>query len=249
MTTSHIGEHPGEHRERGGVDREPLNDSNNGPVRPRERLSALGPTALSDAELLAVIIGGGHAEARARELLQHLGGLVAVSRATVHELCAVHGIGLACATAVRAAFEIARRVEQARLPLGRVLNNPHAVSRFVRASLRGATQEVFWVIGLNARQHVCRVAEVGRGTVARVSVHPREVFAPLLRSGAHTCILAHNHPSGVLSPSREDIDMTQRLCRAAEILGIVILDHIVVTDSDYCSMSESGLMPSVLQAS
>ncbi len=210
--------------------------------RPRERLTIFGPSALSDVELLALVLGGGHAVPRAIAVLQSCGGLDAVSRASAHELMAADGIGTASATAICAVFELARRLERLRLPVRKRMADVRDVARFVRASLRGATQEVFWVIGLDARQQVCRVAEVGRGTVAHVAVHPREVFAPMIRSGAHTCILAHNHPSGVATPSPRDIEMTQHLCRAADILGIPVLDHVIVTDTGCCSLSEAGYL-------
>jgi len=205
-----------------------------------------GPSALSDVELIALLVGGGHAMARALSLLQKVGGLMGVRRAMAHELTACKGIGEASAAAICAGVELARRVSLFHEPVRAALKNPEAVARYARTSLRGATQEVFWVIGLDTRQRVCLVQEVGRGSVAGVVVHPREVFRPLIRAGVHTSIFVHNHPSsGDCEPSSEDIEMTARLCEVGGLLGIPVLDHLIVTDSGHCSLAQRGYLPHV----
>ncbi|MGB1013192.1 MAG: RadC family protein [Nannocystaceae bacterium] len=215
-----------------------------GCLRPRERLFVFGSGALSDVELIALLVGGGHAMPRALTLLQKVGGLVGVGRAMAHELTACKGIGEASAAAICAGVELARRVSLLHEPVRASLSNPDAVARYARTSLRGATQEVFWVIGLDTRQRVCLVREVGRGSLAGVVVHPREVFRPLVRAGVHTSILVHNHPSsGELEPSNEDLEMTTRLCEVGLLLGIPVLDHLIVSDNGHCSLAQRGCLP------
>ena len=211
--------------------------------RPRERMLVLGPPTLADLELVALVLGGGHALRRADLLLRAVGGLGGLARALPQELAALPGIGEASATALCASVELARRLERLSLPCERPLGDPEAVHRFAQATLRGVAQEVFLVIGLDARQRVRLCREVGRGTVAAVQVHPREVFSPLVRAAAHAAILVHNHPSGEVEPSHADIELTARLCQVGWTLGIPILDHLIVSDGARASLCELGLMP------
>lgn len=211
--------------------------------RPRERMLVLGPSTLGDGELVALILGGGHSMRRADLLLRALGGLGGLAQALPQELAELPGIGEASATALCAAVELARRLERITLPCERWLGDPEAVHRFAQATLRGAPQEVFLVIGIDARQRVRLVREVGRGTVASVQVHPREVFRPLVRAGAHAAIVVHNHPSGEAAPSQADVDLTLRLCEVGWTLGIPLVDHVIVTDGGRASLCELGLMP------
>ncbi|MCA9661088.1 MAG: DNA repair protein RadC [Myxococcales bacterium] len=211
--------------------------------RPRERLLVLGPSTLADAELLALVVGGGHAVERATLLLRTLGGLAGISEAIPHELQRVPGIGEASAAAIVAALELSRRLARLQLPCRAPLRNADALRRFARATLRGATQERFLVIGLDARLRVRTVREVGLGTIAAVTVHPREVFRPLIRAGAHSTLLVHNHPSGDAEPSRSDLELTERLVDAGWLLGVPVLDHLIVSDRGCTSLVEAGLMP------
>lgn len=211
--------------------------------RPRERLLVLGSASLADVELLALVLGGGHALERATLLLRTLGGLQGVARALPQELLRVPGIGEASASSIAAALELARRLGRLHLPCRQPLRDAHALRRFARAALRGADQEVFMVIGLDARLRVQVVREVGLGTVAAVTVHPREVFRPLIRAGAHSTLLVHNHPSGEPKPSRADIELTERLVDVGWLLGVPVLDHLIVSDGGETSLVESGLMP------
>ena len=180
--------------------------------RERERLAMLGPEALSDAELLALVLGGGRSTERATRLLQWVGSLRALGGALVQELVAAPGIGAASASAIVAGFELSRRLETTRLPWAEALREPQDVIEFVRARLRGATQEQFEVIGLDARQRVRLVRRVAMGSLSQVDVHPRELFRPLMRAGMHACVLVHNHPSGDAEPSAADIELTHRMC-------------------------------------
>lgn len=211
--------------------------------RPRERMVAFGPAALSNVELVALLLGGGRSEQRALALLQQVGGIAGLLRCVPHELLAAPGVGEASATAVCAAVELARRIGQLEMPFESSIHGPEDVRRFVRAALRGRSQEVFVVLGLDSRQRVRLVREVALGSVSHVEVHPREVFRPLVRAGSHSVILVHNHPSGELRPSPSDLRITGRLVELGELLGIPVLDHLIVTDDGVASFVGLGLLP------
>jgi DNA repair protein RadC len=210
--------------------------------RPRERMMVFGPAALSNVELVALLLGGGRSEQRALSLLQRVGGIGGLTRCLPQELMATPGVGDASATAVCAAIELARRVGQLEMPFESAIRGPEDVRRFVRSYLRGRPQEVLMVLGLDSRQRVRLVREVGVGSLDHVEIHPREVFRPLLRSGAHAVILVHNHPSGEAQPSARDLLLTRRLSHTGELLGIPVLDHIIVSDTGSTSLVGSGLL-------
>ena len=214
--------------------------------RPRERMLLFGPTALADVELIALLLGGGRSLQRAQAVLEAVGGLGGLSRACAHELREISGIGDATATALAAAVELKRRIDRIELPWGRRLQSPREAEVFLRSLLHGASQENFVIVGLDARQRVRMARTVGVGTLSRVEVHPREVFRPLLRAGMHSCLLAHNHPSGDASPSEADVVLTERMVRVGLFLGIPVIDHLVISDSGFVSMAELGLLPHVL---
>ena len=211
--------------------------------RPRERMLAFGPTALSNVELIALLIGGGRSEQRALGLLQQLGGIHGLVRCVPAELLEVAGVGEASATAICAAVELARRIGQLEMPFESSIRGPEDVRRYLRASLRGRSQEVFLVLGLDARQRVRMVREVALGATAGVEVQPREVFRPLVRAASHSALLVHNHPGGELRPSAADLKLTQRLVELGELLGIPVLDHLIVTDEGMSSLAGLGLLP------
>jgi DNA repair protein RadC len=214
--------------------------------RPRERMLLFGPAALADVELIALLLGGGRALQRAQRVLDAVGGLDGLSRACAHELREVPGIGDATATALAAAVELKRRIDRIELPWGRQLRSPRDAEAFLRSLLHGAAQENFIVLGLDARQRVRLARTVGVGTLSRVEVHPREVFRPLVRAGMHSCLIAHNHPSGDATPSEADVLLTERMVRIGLFLGIPVIDHIVISDSEMVSLAELGLLPSEL---
>jgi DNA repair protein RadC len=177
------------------------------------------------------------AAAIAASLLSRAGGVVALSRASPHELAQVLGVGAARAARVTAAFELGRRAlesEQHRHSLA----SPEDVYRLLTPRLAGLQQEVFFVIGLDIRNGLIDIVEVARGTVASVEVHPREVFRPLIRMAAAGVVLVHNHPSGDPTPSFEDVELTRRMQAVGELLGIPVVDHVVVTDRAYRSVRE-----------
>jgi len=212
--------------------------------RPRERLLLFGPAVLSEVELVALLLGGGRSLRRAQAVLDGIGGLAGLSRACAHELRELPGIGDAGATALAAAVELKRRIDRVELPWDQPLVTPRDAEQFLRSILHGASQENFLVVGLDARQRVRLVRTVGVGTLTRVEVHPREVFRPLIRAGMHSCLLAHNHPSGDASPSEADAQLTERMVSVGQFLGIPVVDHIVISDHGFVSLAELGLIPS-----
>ncbi|MDH3212709.1 MAG: DNA repair protein RadC [Myxococcales bacterium] len=215
--------------------------------RPRERLAALGPEALSDAELLALLLRTGDRSADALSLasalLERHGGLEGLARAGGREISALRGVGPAKSATVSASLEIGRRLAARRLPAGSVIRGPEDVYRHFHPSLRLVPHERFLVLLLNGRHRLLRQEVVSQGTLTASLVHPREVFRPALREAAAALILVHNHPSGDPTPSPEDREVTDRLAKAGEILGVRVLDHVVVAEHGYCSLREEGWLP------
>jgi DNA repair protein RadC len=211
--------------------------------RPRERMLVHGGEALADVELVALVLGGGRSLERATAVLDHIGGLSGLATACSHEIGRAPGIGQASAAALCAVVELGRRIAGRELPYAAALRSPDDVVGYARSVIGMATQEVFMVLGLDARQRVRIVRRVGMGSLAQVDVHPREVFRPLVRAGMHSVILVHNHPSGDADPSDADLTLTQRLAEAGRLLGIPVLDHLVVAGADSVSLAKLGLMP------
>jgi DNA repair protein RadC len=213
-----------------------------GAERPRERVLALGGERVGDRELLAVVLGTGiagqDALALADALLTAAGGLRALARASPRELMRVAGIGEARALRIAAAFHLGRRaIDLARAAAGPIVS-PADVWARLRPRVAGLAQEVFLVLGIDARNHVLEEVEVARGTLTGVDVHPRDVFRPLIRMAAAGGVVAHNHPSGDPTPSGEDLELTRRLRQAGELVGIPIVDHVVLGDDDFVSIAE-----------
>lgn len=220
--------------------------------RPRERLLRLGPEQLSDVELLAILLGTGSRGQSvievARDLLHHceakepgagLRALLHLQSADRKEL--VKGLGQAKLCQILAALHLGMRAGAT--PLKRVdLSNPRAVFEFLAPRMSHLTREQFHVILLTAKNHVIDVECVSEGTLTASLVHPREVFQSAIRRSAHAVIVAHNHPSGDPSPSREDQEVTRRLVQAGRLIGIEVLDHLVVGQGRYTSFRERGLL-------
>jgi DNA repair protein RadC len=214
--------------------------------RPRERLLAYGGERVSTAELLALILGTGipgrSATALAQHIIQSIGGVAALARAAPRELVNIPGIGQARAARIAAAFHLARRALEAALAEEDHIEDPIELYDRLRLRLSGLPQEVFVVVALGPRGVILEEIEVARGSLTSVDVHPREVFRPLIRLCAAAGVVAHNHPSGDLRPSPEDVAVTYRLHEAGEVLGIPILDHIVIGAAGYTSIyRELGL--------
>jgi DNA repair protein RadC len=213
--------------------------------RPREKLLAQGGAGLSDAELLAVLLGSGSrgkdAVQLGRELLSASGGLAALlNRAEPARRAA--GLGPAKQARLLAALELARRCLGEQLKQIPALQNPRDSGAYLRARLRDLPYEVFGCLYLDNRHRVLAFEELFRGTVDGASVHPREVVRACLRHNACAVIFAHNHPSGVAEPSAADRAITQLLRQALELVGVRVLDHLVIGMGAPVSMAERGLL-------
>jgi DNA repair protein RadC len=209
--------------------------------RPRERVWQRGVQAVGDEELLAIVLGTGTRDRPvgvvAAELVRDVGGMVAVSRASPRELAQVDGIGAANAARIAAAFELGRRAIESEARRA-TLSHAEDVYRIVEPRVAGLQQEVFLAIGVDIRNGLLDVVEVGRGSVYGVDVHPREVFRPLVRMAAAGAVLVHNHPSGDPSPSAEDVALTRRLRAVGDLIGIPVVDHVVIGAHGFRSVFE-----------
>lgn len=212
--------------------------------RPRERLLHTGTGTLSASELVALVlrtgIPGWPATRLADELMQRFHSLRGISLAGAAELRRVPGMGPAKIASLRAAFELGSRVVRAPLIPGQKLDSPEQVFSHFGVRLRHSRQEFFFALLLDSRHRLIGEVEVSRGSLNQSLVHPREVFAPALRESAAAILVLHNHPSGDPLPSREDHEVTRRLARAGEILGIRLLDHVVIGAESYASFARSG---------
>lgn len=216
--------------------------------RPRERLSRLGPDALSAAELLALLIGRGipgkSAMSIGHELMSRFGNVKAVSEATIEELSTIKGIGRAKAVQLKACFELSKRQSLEVERPGHVdIRNPGDVAKVVRAGIKDKAKEHFKLITLNTRNRITGISTISVGTLNASLVHPREVFREAIQRAASTVVLAHNHPSGNPEPSDDDIALTRRLCESGRLLGIEVIDHIIVAARDeFVSFKARGLI-------
>jgi DNA repair protein RadC len=214
--------------------------------RPRERLLAQGPQALSDAELLAIFlrtgVQGSTAIDLARRLLSEFGGLRELLAASRQRLCVTKGLGPVKYAQLQAALELGRRHLEAGLRRGEALTSPQQTRDFLQAALRGHTQEVFACLFLDNRHRVIGFEELFFGTIDSATVHPREVVKRALYHNAAAVILAHNHPSGVAEPSRADEQLTRQLQSALALVEVRVLDHFIVGDGAMTSFAERGLL-------
>jgi len=213
--------------------------------RPREKLLTRGSAALSDAELLAVLLGSGSrgkdALALGRELLANAGSLGALLGRPDQQIRA-GGLGPAKRARIAAALELARRSLAEQLQEKPSLGNPRDSGDFLRARLRHLPYEVFGCLYLDNRHRVLAFEELFRGTVDGASVHPREVVRACLQHNACAVIFAHNHPSGVAEPSAADRAITHELRDALRLVGVRVLDHMVIGSGEPVSMAARGLL-------
>lgn len=213
--------------------------------RPREKLLSRGCVALSDAELIAVLLGSGvpgkDAIVLGRELLTSRGGLGALLADPVGSV-ALRGVGPAKRARLIAALELARRALAEQLIDRPTLGNPRDSSDYLRAQLQHLPYEVFACLFLDNRHRVLAFEELFRGTIDSAHVHPREVVRACLRHNASAVILAHNHPSGVPEPSAADRRLTHELADALRLIDVRVLDHLVIGHGDSTSMAALGLL-------
>jgi DNA repair protein RadC len=214
--------------------------------RPRERLLALGPASLADAELLAILLRTGSkgrsAVDLARELLGRFGSVSALLEAGAGDAGATPGLGAAKLAQLKAALELARRALKEEISTRDALASPRAVRDYLRLALAGLEQEVFMVLLLDAQHRVIASEELSRGTLTQTSVYPREVVKCALRHNAAAVIFAHNHPSGVAEPSHADEILTRSLKSALALVDVQVLDHFIVAGTRIMSFAERGLL-------
>ncbi len=213
--------------------------------RPRERLATFGPDALSTPELLAIILrvgsSRGSAISLANQLLSHFGSLKAIAKATVSELSTVAGVGTAKAAQIKAAFELGKRLATASDERP-VLTSPELAANLLMERMRYHDKEHFEALLLDTRNRLIAIRSVSIGSLSSNVAHPREVFHEAVAHSAASIIVAHNHPSGDPTPSKEDEALTRRLVQAGEILGIAVLDHLIIGDGRWVSMKAQGRM-------
>jgi len=211
-------------------------------ARPRERLAARGAGQLTEAELVAILLGSGVRGASALEvagaILRAVDGVAGLLRATPAELVRHAGVGPARATLIVAALELGRRALAARPPRGQRVAGASEVWTYFRGRLAALEVEEFWALTLDVRHRVQGEHFLARGSLTGVEIHPRDVFRPLIRQAAAAVIFCHNHPSGDPAPSRADIELTARLREVGELCGIPVLDHVVVGWEGYASLAE-----------
>ncbi|MEO0075481.1 MAG: DNA repair protein RadC [candidate division WOR-3 bacterium] len=215
--------------------------------RPRERLKRFGAEALSQQELLAIIIGRGSPNKSvltiAQDLLVKFKNIQTISQATVEELSQVEGIGEAKALQIKACFELARRQDLNKdVLLENYLENSKSVIELIQNQLKDKTKEHFKLIMLNTRNKVINIADISTGTLNASLVHPREVFIEAIKHHSCAVILVHNHPSGEAEPSNDDLKITKRLKEAGNIIGIEVLDHIIIGKDNYFSFKDNQLI-------
>ncbi|GGY24180.1 RadC family protein [Paludibacterium paludis] len=212
--------------------------------RPREKLLLSGPQSLSDAELLAIFLRTGRrgvtAVDMARGLIREFGSLSALFRAPAVRLESLPGMGRAKAAQLVASRELAARALAERLRQDSALEDPEAVRDFLRLAIGPKDREVFLVLCLSAQNRVLAVEEVFKGTLTRTPVYPREIAKLGLLHNASSVIVAHNHPSGVATPSNDDIHLTRVLKSALKLVDIELLDHFIVTQGGCTSLAEHG---------
>ena len=218
---------------------------------PLGRLQARGAGALTTAELLSLLISpatgrkkanGTTPEETASRLLGHLGSLRALAALSPKELMDSCGLGVASAARVAAVVELARRFTEEDVRLAETLSGAEEAYRFLKPRLRDLPHEVFSVIFMNQKHGVLAYRELFRGTISASSVHPREVVKEVLKENAAAVILAHNHPSGHVSPSPDDLRLTEDLKALLRHLDVRVLDHLIVGGNGYFSFAREGLL-------
>ena len=211
--------------------------------RPRERLLDFGPGVLSDAELLAVLLRTGRpgrgAVTEANALLLEAGGLSELARWGSSELLAVAGIGPAKASTLLASLELGHRVAKSRLRDAEILGDPEVVGEYLVRRMQVERREIFGFLTVDGRHRLIRSHEHSLGTRTQAPVDPAELFRRALGDGAAGVLLYHNHPSGQLEPSNDDIELTRRLVGAGRVIGVAVHDHVIVGCGRWLSLRRS----------
>ena len=215
-------------------------------ARPREKLLARGPGALSDAELLALLLRTGlpgkNALQMGQELVDTFGGMAGLLHTPAEALKKIKGLGPAKRAEIVAVLELARRALASQLQEKTMFSNPQAIRDYLQLQLGSRDHEIFAVLFLDTQHRLIVLEEMFRGTLTQTSVYPREVVVRALALNAANVVLAHNHPSGTAQASRADEAITQTLKAALALIDVRVLDHFIVTATEAVSMAELGLI-------
>lgn len=214
--------------------------------RPRERMLQFGAHALSNAELLAILLRTGTYSESAvhlgQKVLKEAGGLRQLVDLSIEQLMKIKGIGAAKALQLKAGIELGRRLARTTLEEKIVIRSPQDVANLLSEELRYLQKEHFVCLFLNTKNHVIAQETLSIGSLNASIVHPREVFRAAIQRSSASLICVHNHPSGDPTPSPEDVQMTRRLVDAGQLIGIDVLDHIIIGDRNFVSLKEHGLI-------
>lgn len=215
-------------------------------ARPREKLLSRGASALSDAELLALLlrtgIQGKNVVAMAQEIVDSFGGISGLLHADAKSLKSIKGLGPAKQAELQAVLELSRRALAQQMTQQPIFDTPKTLFDFVRLQIGSKPYESFLVIFIDATQKLIAFEELFRGTLSMTSVYPREVAIRALHHHAAGVVLAHNHPSGEVKPSQQDMALTSRLKAALGLLDIVVMDHVIVSQERCFSMMAEGVL-------
>ena len=216
--------------------------------RPREKLIRWGAAALSDTELLAILLRTGTSSVSVLHLAEEVlakyqdKGLLAIMNVSPQEVASIHGVGLAKAAAIVAAVELGRRLSAKAAQKQEKIGGPEDVARYAAPLLRFEQKEHFRVMLLDVRNRVLAMPTVSIGSLTASVAHPREIFREAIRYSAANMILIHNHPSGDPTPSREDLQLTRQMMKAGEIMGIPVLDHVIIAGDGFLSIKEANCL-------
>ena len=214
--------------------------------RPRERLLMRGSDALSDAELLAIILGQGtrgkSVLTLCQELLAHFGSLQELMEATIDELCEIKGIGHAKAIQISACFALTRRASHPAFVWRYPIYSPEDLYRYISPQFTGAQTEQLMIILRDSRRQAYHHEVLAIGAINRVGLHPRELITLLARRRAVSFVLCHNHPTGDVTPSSQDLIFTQKIARAADTIGISLDDHLIIGNNTFTSLYRQGCL-------
>ncbi|MGX5790696.1 RadC family protein [Staphylococcus equorum] len=212
--------------------------------KPRERLLNHGASNLSHAELLAILINTGRKGSSsidiANELLKSVDNLKELKMLSISDLNKIKGVGLYKALILKAAFELGERMHSGSVDDKVQISSPKDVADFMMGKMEHLTQEKFIALFLNSKNVIIKQKTIFVGTLNSSIVHPREIFSEAIKCASNAIIVLHNHPSGDVMPSNEDIKSTERLKKCGQVLGIDLLDHIIIGDHTYLSMVEEG---------
>lgn len=210
--------------------------------KPREKLAIHGVGYLSDEELLAVILGTGSKKHNAIELARNILNIMKKENnhmdITLNELMEIEGVGISKASKIIAALEFSKRLNIRKSFNEYTINSPNSVANIFMEELRNKLKECFYILLLNTKNRIISKELISEGTLNSSLVHPREVFKQAIKKSANSIILVHNHPSGDITPSKDDIQITKRLVETGKIVGIQVLDHLIIGDGQFLSLKE-----------